>query len=448
MCSRGEDCTFAHGEAELRPAPDFFKTKPCPNLLQRGVCEDPTCTFAHNKTELRTLVKVCGKRGWPPKPSAQSVPSGAVDNIAMSPQQQSKAPVAASPAAWLNQAHQTIPTLSGKKDVSPSSDFGGSTHFVTKSGYDGSDGARSSAAGDEPGGYDGAGPWASQPAWHWAACHPPPAHAAQSSQASVSSPKLPTDATQAKVKNKFHKTKMCNYFLSGLCNKKRSRCSFAHSQQELRPLPDLECTKMCPKLLEGEICTDAECKFAHEASELRDNKESQDDCTSPTPALLEELCAFQLPTKAPDQFAHLFQKSEDELSFEQELWLRQRTEGTVPTVDELQFEEDLWLRQRTEGTVSSVDEFQFEEDLWLRQRTEDPEQFAVSKMRVKNTFITIVEEEEEQVEQYPRALRRTQSEPSLSHAVGAGGPESACASVPLSQHDLQTDGAASLIAGA
>mmetsp|Transcript_2620 Transcript_2620/g.5194 ORF Transcript_2620/g.5194 Transcript_2620/m.5194 type:complete len:335 (-) Transcript_2620:43-1047(-) len=67
---------------------------------------------------------------------------------------------------------------------------------------------------------------------------------------------------------KFQKTKMCPFLHRGHC-KKHWRCGFAHSEEELQPLPDLSRTKFCPTLLSSEICVDKSCQFAHCPEELR-----------------------------------------------------------------------------------------------------------------------------------------------------------------------------------
>eukprot|EP00747_Dinoflagellata_sp_TGD_P108707 gnl/TRDRNA2_/TRDRNA2_170491_c0_seq3.p1 gnl/TRDRNA2_/TRDRNA2_170491_c0~~gnl/TRDRNA2_/TRDRNA2_170491_c0_seq3.p1 ORF type:complete len:284 (-),score=29.83 gnl/TRDRNA2_/TRDRNA2_170491_c0_seq3:27-878(-) len=52
-CNRGQRCAFAHHPDELRPLPDFQRTKICPTLLQTGSCAVSDCGFAHSKDELR-----------------------------------------------------------------------------------------------------------------------------------------------------------------------------------------------------------------------------------------------------------------------------------------------------------------------------------------------------------------------------------------------------------
>ena len=72
------------------------------------------------------------------------------------------------------------------------------------------------------------------------------------------------------MKLQFFKTKLCPWILSnGLCRKAES-CRYAHSPEEVRPLPDLRRTKFCPKALqEGECQNRGTCKYAHSYEELR-----------------------------------------------------------------------------------------------------------------------------------------------------------------------------------
>jgi len=54
VCTKGEQCVFAHGAEELRPLPDLTCTKLCKTLIDTGICADPQCSYAHNKEQLRT----------------------------------------------------------------------------------------------------------------------------------------------------------------------------------------------------------------------------------------------------------------------------------------------------------------------------------------------------------------------------------------------------------
>lgn len=61
---------------------------------------------------------------------------------------------------------------------------------------------------------------------------------------------------------------MCVYFEKGVCQK-GSRCRFAHGTEELRVAPNLQGTKRCPVLRDQGHCSDPQCRFAHEAEDVR-----------------------------------------------------------------------------------------------------------------------------------------------------------------------------------
>ncbi|KAF8822588.1 hypothetical protein IE077_000540 [Cardiosporidium cionae] len=53
-CRKGEDCYFAHSEAELRQIPDLQRTRLCEVFRKKGFCpEGNKCHFAHGEHELR-----------------------------------------------------------------------------------------------------------------------------------------------------------------------------------------------------------------------------------------------------------------------------------------------------------------------------------------------------------------------------------------------------------
>lgn len=66
----------------------------------------------------------------------------------------------------------------------------------------------------------------------------------------------------------FSKTKMCKFNLIGMCAK-GEQCQFAHAAPELRSLPDLSCTKLCPTLIQTGSCDRKGCNYAHAKDELR-----------------------------------------------------------------------------------------------------------------------------------------------------------------------------------
>ena len=70
---------------------------------------------------------------------------------------------------------------------------------------------------------------------------------------------------QGPVRHQFRRTQLCKVFLQyGVC---RDDCSFAHSENELKVMPDLQKTKLCPA--RPSACVNAHCPFAHGIAELR-----------------------------------------------------------------------------------------------------------------------------------------------------------------------------------
>eukprot|EP00928_Gymnodinium_smaydae_P021092 TRINITY_DN18203_c0_g2_i1.p1 TRINITY_DN18203_c0_g2~~TRINITY_DN18203_c0_g2_i1.p1 ORF type:complete len:285 (-),score=39.61 TRINITY_DN18203_c0_g2_i1:226-1080(-) len=53
-CMRGENCSFAHGDQDLRQKPELRNTRLCSRFFSTGNCRDGAmCPFAHSKDELR-----------------------------------------------------------------------------------------------------------------------------------------------------------------------------------------------------------------------------------------------------------------------------------------------------------------------------------------------------------------------------------------------------------
>lgn len=65
-----------------------------------------------------------------------------------------------------------------------------------------------------------------------------------------------------------YKAAWCVFHARGKCTR-GSNCSFAHSAEELRQLPDLRKTKLCNAFLGGQ-CSNNNCSYAHGLQELRD----------------------------------------------------------------------------------------------------------------------------------------------------------------------------------
>lgn len=77
------------------------------------------------------------------------------------------------------------------------------------------------------------------------------------------------------------KTRLCHLYVLGQCPKE-SDCKFAHGEGELRTLPDLTRTRMCPKLVSSGYCDAAACRYAHGANELVDMRRAP-RLQTPTP---------------------------------------------------------------------------------------------------------------------------------------------------------------------
>eukprot|EP00930_Biecheleria_cincta_P016400 TRINITY_DN13354_c0_g1_i1.p1 TRINITY_DN13354_c0_g1~~TRINITY_DN13354_c0_g1_i1.p1 ORF type:complete len:442 (+),score=52.68 TRINITY_DN13354_c0_g1_i1:66-1328(+) len=75
-------------------------------------------------------------------------------------------------------------------------------------------------------------------------------------------------ACRIDLSSRCKKTKMCKFFLANMCAR-GDNCTFAHYDAELRAIPDLRCTQLCPKLVVGSTCTAADCQFAHCTKELK-----------------------------------------------------------------------------------------------------------------------------------------------------------------------------------
>eukprot|EP00923_Selenidium_pygospionis_P031059 GHVN01055175.1.p1 GENE.GHVN01055175.1~~GHVN01055175.1.p1 ORF type:complete len:582 (+),score=52.81 GHVN01055175.1:1377-3122(+) len=68
--------------------------------------------------------------------------------------------------------------------------------------------------------------------------------------------------------NQFYKTKICPWYFKGRCER-GSACRFAHSNEELKVLPNLTKTSYCPQLTKTGKCMQPDCRYAHSSLELR-----------------------------------------------------------------------------------------------------------------------------------------------------------------------------------
>jgi len=52
-CKRGESCTYAHGNQDVKEMPNLTKTSLCREFMSTGICANAECSFAHGMRELR-----------------------------------------------------------------------------------------------------------------------------------------------------------------------------------------------------------------------------------------------------------------------------------------------------------------------------------------------------------------------------------------------------------
>eukprot|EP00930_Biecheleria_cincta_P047836 TRINITY_DN33234_c0_g1_i1.p1 TRINITY_DN33234_c0_g1~~TRINITY_DN33234_c0_g1_i1.p1 ORF type:complete len:313 (+),score=52.94 TRINITY_DN33234_c0_g1_i1:107-1045(+) len=71
------------------------------------------------------------------------------------------------------------------------------------------------------------------------------------------------------VKEQYKATKLCKFFLAGTCTR-GSACTFAHTKNQLRKLPDYSKTRMCQQFQVAGYCgKGATCNFAHSKEEMQ-----------------------------------------------------------------------------------------------------------------------------------------------------------------------------------
>ncbi|ANQ06353.1 Uncharacterized protein PCOAH_00007320 [Plasmodium coatneyi] len=75
--------------------------------------------------------------------------------------------------------------------------------------------------------------------------------------------------TLSLIKKQFFKTKMCPFQKNKNYCLNESNCHYAHSIDELKPMPDLRNTKLCDYVKKKIPCRDANCKFAHDIDTLK-----------------------------------------------------------------------------------------------------------------------------------------------------------------------------------
>lgn len=71
------------------------------------------------------------------------------------------------------------------------------------------------------------------------------------------------------VKEQYKSTKLCKFFLAGAC-KRGTACTFAHSKDQMKKLPDYAKTRLCEQFHRTGYCENgAACKFAHGKEEMQ-----------------------------------------------------------------------------------------------------------------------------------------------------------------------------------
>ncbi|SCP02555.1 zinc finger protein, putative [Plasmodium malariae] len=75
--------------------------------------------------------------------------------------------------------------------------------------------------------------------------------------------------TLSLIKKQFFKTKMCPFQKNKNYCLNESNCHYAHSIDELKPMPDLRNTKLCDYIKKKMPCRDVNCKFAHDIDTLK-----------------------------------------------------------------------------------------------------------------------------------------------------------------------------------
>lgn len=79
----------------------------------------------------------------------------------------------------------------------------------------------------------------------------------------------------------FQKTLACKYFPKGLC-KKGADCTYAHSQDEIKPRPILYRTELCHGFMKTGSCMYKNCKYAHSLAEIQPVKFDSTGSTNDT----------------------------------------------------------------------------------------------------------------------------------------------------------------------
>eukprot|EP00930_Biecheleria_cincta_P035517 TRINITY_DN24428_c0_g2_i1.p1 TRINITY_DN24428_c0_g2~~TRINITY_DN24428_c0_g2_i1.p1 ORF type:complete len:316 (+),score=47.68 TRINITY_DN24428_c0_g2_i1:79-1026(+) len=256
-CLRGEDCNFAHSETDLLPTPSFEKTVICKQFANNGTCRaGADCSYAHSKEELR-----------------RSFVGKSAESMALIDMQWARAAAAASSASA---AASSSAAAQGKNEPHPlamAALLGNSQQAKTLSGNRPLVGLQQVAAHSKR------------------ELLPPQLQRALGMHAAP-------EAIEDYLKQQSKKTQLCKFFAEGTCARGPS-CSFAHTQAEVRPRPDLTKTQFCVQFTTHGKCSFSwACKYAHSADELRSPEAIRSPNVTPsncTPKLFRDclLCAME-----------------------------------------------------------------------------------------------------------------------------------------------------------
>lgn len=272
MCNRGDACAFAHNEHELQPVPDLHKTKMCTTWLKQRECFDLDCPYAHSRNELRTVSfdRTTRKRFSPtdhPTPLVQHGIEESSSPFFMLPKDTGLSISRQTTAASTQDCSIFSGDLSISRQTSAASAQDNSP-FPTSPSTDGSQFDDDwSNRGDSESHYAMSG-LQSKIKSCLLALHAQYASGVERVPPPPSPPDM-YDSVNVPSGGLFKKTKMCKFFHRNMC-KQGDACTYAHSQRELQPLPDLQKTKMCPNMSsERPWCADPSCQYAHAKGELR-----------------------------------------------------------------------------------------------------------------------------------------------------------------------------------
>eukprot|EP00448_Togula_jolla_P007962 CAMPEP_0170595768 /NCGR_PEP_ID=MMETSP0224-20130122/14741_1 /TAXON_ID=285029 /ORGANISM="Togula jolla, Strain CCCM 725" /LENGTH=246 /DNA_ID=CAMNT_0010919977 /DNA_START=84 /DNA_END=824 /DNA_ORIENTATION=+ len=149
----------------------------------------------------------------------------------------------------------------------------------------------------------------------------------------------------------FAKTKMCKFIRTGVCIRGQA-CGFAHDAEELRPLPNLHCTKMCRSFASTGVCDKPDsCTFAHSEEEVQFH-----------PAISARPRPKELDAEAEFAMAEVAKKAISQDSADsQDIWSRQTTAETSAEAFSESSPHSPWSEEATEDwTCLPSDNSEFE----------------------------------------------------------------------------------------